>query len=198
MQLKERSVCLGVRNDEDHDVHLPVPLLESELAFQGLSVPQPGLAFAASLPWPKEDHSVPCTAVTWNRQRDLGSPDRPSREPDPEPFEHREVTCVPGGVTVWKCSNGNPETDGRCGPAGLIQREAGKDSALDPSKLRMRHVRSRTRCGLADPGTKTRVQDLGTELGRDVTGRAAASSKRLIPRRHQPSLDVEPSPSVIA
>ncbi len=68
------SVAPGVGDDEQHAIHVAVPLLERDSALQGLEIVEHGLRLDRHDPAVAPDEGVPRASIAFDRERYLGSP----------------------------------------------------------------------------------------------------------------------------
>ena len=150
MQLKERSVCLGVRDDEQHDVDPAISFLERESTFERLDVVEPRFEFGSGSAAANGCHSIPRPKVALDRDGHFSAPRGIRRKPPSESFGEREVGRVTSGVTVGVGLDDQPKSYGCSRPRRLIECQAKDLGTLDSAELGPRHSGRASRSFLAD------------------------------------------------
>lgn len=114
MKFEHLAIVLRISDHEDDHVNLAVPLLEGDPAFQRLYVPEAHLQLAASCSSEQDRNAVPRTAIAWDRERHLGSPDGVSGKSSVKPFSEPKLCGIPRGITVGVCLESDAQADRCC------------------------------------------------------------------------------------
>jgi len=89
---EQGPVPARVRDEQDHDGHITVPLLEFRASLERLDIVESHLGLDADPSTLHLAHRVPRSAIRRDRERHLGHPRRAGREAGSEPLEQ-----PPGG-----------------------------------------------------------------------------------------------------
>jgi hypothetical protein len=175
---------LRIRDHKDHHVNLAISPLERDSAFERLDVPEPHFQLATSRSSDQDRNAVPRTAIAWDRQWHLCSPDRAAGKSPPEPFSEPQLGGIPGGITVGVHLERDAQAD-RCSRAGsLIDSEFPELSALDPAEMGVGHVGGSTGGALADRRVEAAREEFRAECRPDALGDPTPVQGGFVPRRH--------------
>jgi hypothetical protein len=121
-----------------------VTQFQSELAFQGLSIGDPGLRLHARAPWPRlapADLGIPGAQITFDWERDLRPPPKAGVEARSEALEQGQLSAISDGVPGRIRTQREVESDRREPRTKLREAQALDLSSLEPPDLRIRRPR---------------------------------------------------------
>jgi hypothetical protein len=131
----EGAVVARIEQQQGHVGHVPVPELERESSFEGLTIAWPSLGFDPVPPIGAQHDGVPGTPVARVGEWHLGSEAERGMQILPKPFEQGSMGLVSQRFTGRVGLGRQLKTNGREQFTRLLDREARRDSSLDPAVL---------------------------------------------------------------
>ena len=133
---EQRPVAACIGNEQDHDGHVTVALLEPGPPFERLDIVQPHLRFDADAPSLQFAHRIPGSAIGGDRKRHLRLPWCPSRKSTSESVQQSPMAGVTRGILRRIGPTSVVQPDGRAGQGELPDCHVQELRALDAPECR--------------------------------------------------------------